>query len=205
MQPKPRAVLLLSCSLAAMQLMTSLSAPLTYPKLISNPCCYAANDLLIRATDSFHATHPGPLLPLFRNSCCHAADDSLIRATDKLPGDALALSMGSIWEVIRSQKDLNLPAHKVGPQGRWGQGSGGWLGRGAPVGEEARGAGVVDGEVRRKQRGQGRARGGLCCRGRGGESERNRGTGEGKGRVSKVLTLPSSMAASDVGGRLSLC
>lgn len=32
---------------------------------------------------------------------------------DRLPVDALALSMRSIWEVIRSQKDLNLPAHKV--------------------------------------------------------------------------------------------
>lgn len=41
------------------------------------------------------------------------ADDSLFRTDNKLPGDALTLSTGSIWEVIRSQKDLNLPAHKA--------------------------------------------------------------------------------------------
>lgn len=34
---------------------------------------------------------------------------------DKLPADALPLSIENIWAVIRSQKDLNLPAHKV----RW--------------------------------------------------------------------------------------
>ena len=32
---------------------------------------------------------------------------------DKLPGHALALSLQKVWEVIRDQKDLNLPAHKV--------------------------------------------------------------------------------------------
>ena len=32
---------------------------------------------------------------------------------DALPGDAFALSLNKVWEVIRSQKDLNLPAHKV--------------------------------------------------------------------------------------------
>ena len=32
---------------------------------------------------------------------------------DKLPGDALTLSLQKVWEVIRDQKDLNLPAHKV--------------------------------------------------------------------------------------------
>ncbi|KAG1660222.1 hypothetical protein FOA52_005092 [Chlamydomonas sp. UWO 241] len=40
-------------------------------------------------------------------------DDSLVASADHLPIDSLALSMRSIWEVIRSQKDLNLPAHKV--------------------------------------------------------------------------------------------
>jgi hypothetical protein len=38
-------------------------------------------------------------------------------AHDKLPGDAFALSLHSIWDVIRSQKDLNLPAHKVRGRG----------------------------------------------------------------------------------------
>ena len=32
---------------------------------------------------------------------------------DKLPAAALALSTKKVWEVIRSQRDLNLPAHKV--------------------------------------------------------------------------------------------
>jgi len=30
-----------------------------------------------------------------------------------LPGHALALSLQKVWEIIRDQKDLNLPAHKV--------------------------------------------------------------------------------------------
>ena len=47
---------------------------------------------------------------------CIAADEgqSLVRpAEDKLPGHALALSLQRLWQVIREQKDLNLPAHKV--------------------------------------------------------------------------------------------
>ena len=43
-----------------------------------------------------------------------AEEDSLVRTSpDKLPGHTLALSMQKVWEVIREQKDLNLPAHKV--------------------------------------------------------------------------------------------
>ena len=43
-----------------------------------------------------------------------AEEDSLVRVSpDKLPGHALGLSMQKVWEVIREQKDLNLPAHKV--------------------------------------------------------------------------------------------
>ena len=50
--------------------------------------------------------------------CLGAGDDSLIRISeDKLPGDSLALSMGKVWEVIKDQKDLNLPAHKVSLRG----------------------------------------------------------------------------------------
>ncbi|KAG2432901.1 hypothetical protein HXX76_008632 [Chlamydomonas incerta] len=41
------------------------------------------------------------------------AEDTLVRGDEKLPGDAFALSIHNIWDVIRSQKDLNLPAHKV--------------------------------------------------------------------------------------------
>lgn len=41
-------------------------------------------------------------------------DESLIRNTaDKLPGQALALSMVKVWDVIKENKDLNLPAHRV--------------------------------------------------------------------------------------------
>lgn len=32
---------------------------------------------------------------------------------DKLPGDSFALSIEKVWEVIKDQRDLNLPAHKV--------------------------------------------------------------------------------------------
>lgn len=40
--------------------------------------------------------------------------DSLVRRhPDRMPASALPLSTASIWNVIRSQKDLNLPAHKV--------------------------------------------------------------------------------------------
>lgn len=37
-----------------------------------------------------------------------------MREGDKLPADSLVLSTKNIWDIIRSQKDLNLPAHKVG-------------------------------------------------------------------------------------------
>ncbi len=40
-------------------------------------------------------------------------EETLLRGDEKLPGDSFALSIRNIWEVIRSQKDLNLPAHKV--------------------------------------------------------------------------------------------
>ena len=57
-------------------------------------------------------------LPDKASSCLCAGDDSLIRISeDKLPGDSLALSMGKVWEVIKDQKDLNLPAHKVSLRG----------------------------------------------------------------------------------------
>ncbi|GBF96639.1 hypothetical protein Rsub_09272 [Raphidocelis subcapitata] len=40
--------------------------------------------------------------------------DSLVRRhPDQLPAGALSLSTANIWSVIRSQKDLNLPAHKI--------------------------------------------------------------------------------------------
>jgi hypothetical protein len=47
------------------------------------------------------------------SSLSSADEDTLVHPGDKLPADTLALSMRSIWEVIKSQKDLNLPAHKV--------------------------------------------------------------------------------------------
>lgn len=48
--------------------------------------------------------------------CMRAAteEDSLVHVSeDKLPGQALPLSMQRLWQIIREQKDLNLPAHKV--------------------------------------------------------------------------------------------
>ena len=43
-----------------------------------------------------------------------AGADTLVHVRlDALPGDAFALSLNKVWEVIKSQKDLNLPAHKV--------------------------------------------------------------------------------------------
>ena len=43
-------------------------------------------------------------------------EDTLVRAGEgKLPGHTLALSMARVWEAIREQRDLNLPAHKVTP------------------------------------------------------------------------------------------
>lgn len=42
-----------------------------------------------------------------------AGDDTLVREGDKLPADSLVLSTKNIWSIIKSQKDLNLPAHKV--------------------------------------------------------------------------------------------
>ena len=43
-----------------------------------------------------------------------AGDDTLVRQnTDKLPGNVLTINLKKIWEVIKDQKDLNLPAHKV--------------------------------------------------------------------------------------------
>lgn len=45
---------------------------------------------------------------------CLTGADSLVHVSqDALPGDAFALSLNKVWEVIKSQKDLNLPAHKV--------------------------------------------------------------------------------------------
>lgn len=63
-----------------------------------------------------------PMRCSIRMPHCHlicAADEgqSLVRpAEDKLPGHALPLSMQRLWQVIREQKDLNLPAHKVALQ-----------------------------------------------------------------------------------------
>jgi hypothetical protein len=45
-----------------------------------------------------------------------AADDGdgfLLHSPDKLPGQALALSLSKVWEVVRDNRDLSLPAHRV--------------------------------------------------------------------------------------------
>jgi len=54
--------------------------------------------------------HPNKPLPACIAS---AGDGSLVHPNEHLPGAAFALSAQKIWEAIRAQKDLNLPAHKV--------------------------------------------------------------------------------------------
>lgn len=54
------------------------------------------------------------LLAAVQRTGLTAGDDTLVRAGDKLPADSLVLSTKNIWSIIKSQKDLNLPAHKVG-------------------------------------------------------------------------------------------
>ncbi len=44
---------------------------------------------------------------------CPAGDDTLVRASEQLPGAAFSLSLEQMWDTIKHQKDLNLPAHKV--------------------------------------------------------------------------------------------
>ena len=62
---------------------------------------------------------------------CPAADKEesfLRRSAEKLPGQALALSMAKVWEVVREHKDLNLPAHRVSSARSGGVGCGfGWM------------------------------------------------------------------------------
>ncbi|KAK9834006.1 hypothetical protein WJX81_002422 [Elliptochloris bilobata] len=51
---------------------------------------------------------------ILRRRFTEEGKDTLLRAGEgKLPGHALALSMARVWEAIREQRDLNLPAHKV--------------------------------------------------------------------------------------------
>ncbi|KAK9824432.1 hypothetical protein WJX72_010204 [[Myrmecia] bisecta] len=51
---------------------------------------------------------------LLRRRFTMEEEDSLVRVSnDKLPGHALELHIEKCWEVIKEQKDLNLPAHKV--------------------------------------------------------------------------------------------
>lgn len=52
-------------------------------------------------------------------------DETLVMPHDTLPADSLPLSLGGIWGVIKSQKDLNLPAHKVVRGARWGRAAAG--------------------------------------------------------------------------------
>lgn len=101
----------------------------------TQPSCGGASCPTVRTCDQstpavclskllwWHATCPGFKAQCFACvsgiSCCvYAGDDTLVTEHDNLPADSLALSMASIWGVIRSQKDLNLPAHKV-----WGSDS----------------------------------------------------------------------------------
>ncbi|KAK9811028.1 hypothetical protein WJX73_007637 [Symbiochloris irregularis] len=51
---------------------------------------------------------------LLRKRFSSEEDESLVaHSGDRLPGSSLALSMSELWQVIKEQRDLNLPAHKV--------------------------------------------------------------------------------------------
>lgn len=50
---------------------------------------------------------------VLRRRFAQDAEDALPRSSDRLPADSLTVSTQNIWEVIKSQQDLNLPAHKV--------------------------------------------------------------------------------------------
>lgn len=39
--------------------------------------------------------------------------ESFVKLEGRLPGDAVPLSTEKVWEVVKSHKDLDLPAHKV--------------------------------------------------------------------------------------------
>lgn len=49
------------------------------------------------------------------SACCAGAEEEslVVHSGDRLPGSSLALSMSELWQVIKEQRDLNLPAHKV--------------------------------------------------------------------------------------------
>ena len=57
----------------------------------------------------FDGRAPGALRPASPSSPCSSSD--------RLPGSALPLSLETMWEVVQSQRDLNLPAHKVSERG----------------------------------------------------------------------------------------
>ncbi len=72
---------------------------------------YAALSNYEDRTDEFMAEST-----LLRRRFTDDADDNeglLRQSPHKLPGQALALSMSKVWEVIHENKDLNLPAHRV--------------------------------------------------------------------------------------------
>lgn len=75
--------------------------------------CCARGAVLVCFTHTWRACVAGSGRRLTGLTAC-AGDDTLLRAGDKLPADSLVLSTKNIWSIIKAQKDLNLPAHKVG-------------------------------------------------------------------------------------------
>ena len=70
--------------------------------------------IITRRQSQFCARQHYSHVSMPENPCIADEGQSLVRpAEDKLPGHALALSLQRLWQVIREQKDLNLPAHKV--------------------------------------------------------------------------------------------
>ena len=66
------------------------------------------------STGSCHRVHEAVPVAFSRACACSADENSLLRPDPaKLPGQAQAFNMAELWEIIHSQRDLNLPAHKV--------------------------------------------------------------------------------------------
>ena len=107
-----------------------------WPGQLQASCCKGAAPLRWPLTSPADAPAPAPV-----PGAAGEGEGFLRQSDEKLPGHALGLSMGKVWEVVREHKDLNLPAHRVSRL--WGCGAGlwwrwraGWLARAQQVAPE---------------------------------------------------------------------
>ena len=79
------------------------------------PACHACLPLILSPRSCTPTPRPHPLTPPHPPPPPPAEEGKgyLRTSSEKLPGHALGLSMGKVWEVVREHKDLNLPAHRV--------------------------------------------------------------------------------------------